>query len=89
MMFITTGDLGPSISSRPAGTSLGWERVFSSKEESFLQSLQDIDVRVVLLSAFCMLVYSLTHLLTEIWERKIVLNIHSPCGGCEELGESF
>lgn len=57
------------------------------KGESFLQSLQDTDVCVVLLFACCMLVYSLTHLLTEIWERRILLNIYSPSGSCEELGE--
>lgn len=59
-------------------------RVFS-KGESFLQSLQGTDVHVVPLFASCVLVYSSTHLLTEIW----VLNVCSSCGGCEELGESF
>lgn len=52
-----------------------------------MQSLQDTDVCVVFLFACCMLVYSLTHLLTEIWERRILLNIYSPSGSCEELGE--
>lgn len=60
-----------------------------NKGESFLQSLQDIDICVVLLFTSCMLVYSLTHLLTEVWEGKIMLSIYSPCGDCEELGESF
>lgn len=53
-----------------------------------MQSLQDIDVHVVLFAS-CMLVYNLTHMLTEIWERRILLNIYSPSGSCEELGESF
>lgn len=46
----------------------GLGRSVFNKGESFLQSLQDIDICVVLLFASCMLVYSLTHLLTEIWE---------------------
>lgn len=88
MMFITSGDLGPSIS-QASRYIPGLEVSVFSKGESFLQSLQVTDVCVVLLFASYLLVYNLTHLLTEIWERKMVLNVHSPCGGCEELRERF